>query len=146
MDQLRLNIEDEMRKIAGSDKSDYEIAKTREDSLRASMDSIVSKSEKTNQAQGELKALESRAETYRAIYESFLQRSMEAAQQESFPLTEARVITRATPPLSRSKPNLWLVLGGSVLAGITRDVGRSRYVRPVPAAQAAFDTSQRLYW
>jgi succinoglycan biosynthesis transport protein ExoP len=51
---------------------------------------------------------------------NFLQRYTEAVQNQSFPITEARLISAASPPLKRSDPNTALVLvitsaGGLVL-------------------------------
>src|SRR5262249_213657 len=67
-------------------------------------------SQTTNQAQIALRDLESRAQSYRQLNDSFLQRFMETIQQQSFPISEARVITRATPPLRPSNPRTLFVL------------------------------------
>jgi succinoglycan biosynthesis transport protein ExoP len=71
----------------------------------------------TSQAQVSLRDLESNAQTYRALYDNFLQRYMESVQQQSFPVTEARVITAATRPLSKSSPKALLVLGIATVLG-----------------------------
>ncbi len=78
---------DEMQKIEESYKSDYEIALTREHSLENSLSNAVITTQSTNQAQIEAHELESSANTYRTLYNTFLQRYMEAVQQESFPIT-----------------------------------------------------------
>src|SRR5215475_7119227 len=44
--------------------------------------------------------------TYRGIYETFLSRSTQAVQQQSFPSTEARVVTEAPPSSKRSRPKI----------------------------------------
>lgn len=64
-----------------------------------------------------LEALESTAQTYRKIYETFLQAFAEAVQRQSFPLASARIITRATEPLSKSHPKTGLVLAFGALVG-----------------------------
>ena len=46
----------------------------------------------------QLRELERTAESYRSLYQTFLQRFQEATQQQSFPVTEARVISAATIP------------------------------------------------
>ena len=61
-------------------------------------------SQETDQAQIALHELESNSQTYRALYDNFLQRYMESVQQQSFPITEARVISPATRPLQQSSP------------------------------------------
>jgi len=121
MEQLQRSIRDEMRKIAESYKSDYEIALTRQNSLESSLAAVVGQSHTTGQAQIQLRELESNAETSRALYDSFLQRYMEAVQQQSVPISEARLISPAMPPPSKSAPRLTTILlvtfaGGALLS------------------------------
>jgi succinoglycan biosynthesis transport protein ExoP len=78
MRELRKSIIDELQRIAASYKSDYEIAKAREESVQKSLEEIVSQSQATNQAQIALRELESTAQTYRALHDNFLQRYMES--------------------------------------------------------------------
>src|SRR6516164_7519884 len=110
MQEIRKVISDELNRIAQTYRSDYEIAKAREESISKSLAEIVSVSQTTNQAQIVLRDLESRAQSSRQLHDSFLQRYMETVQQQSFPISEARVITRATPPLRPSNPRTLLVL------------------------------------
>jgi len=121
MQEIRKVIIDELNRIAQTYRSDYEIAKAREESISKSLTEIVSVSQTTNQAQIVLRDLESRAQSSRQLNDSFLQRYMETVQQQSFPISEARVITRATPPLRPSSPRTLLVLlvgaTGGVIAG-----------------------------
>ena len=102
--QLLDNIKDELRRIAQSYKSDYEIAKLRETTLKNSLDSLVTQTQTTNQAQVKLRALESAVQTSREVQESFLKKFMEIAQQELFPVTEARIISAAKTPRYKSSP------------------------------------------
>ena len=118
MQELRRNISDEMRKIAESYKSDYEISLTRVSSIQKNLDSAVAVSRITNQAQVRLHELESNARTSRTMYENFLQRYTEAIQQQSFPISEARLITPAAPPSTRSHPNTLLVLAVTAVGGM----------------------------
>jgi polysaccharide biosynthesis transport protein len=118
MAEMRHSIADEMQKIAESYNSDYEIALTRETSIQKSLDSAVAQSRITNQAQVQLRELESKAQTSRAMYDNFLQRYLEAVQQQSFPVSEARLITPATPPATRSHPKTLTVLAVSVAGGV----------------------------
>jgi succinoglycan biosynthesis transport protein ExoP len=117
MNEIRRSIVDELRRIAETYKSDYEIAKTREEAVRAGLNAIVSESQHTNRAQVELRELESTAQTYRALHDNFLQRYMESVQQQSFPITEARVITEATRPLGKSHPRSLLILAMATVCG-----------------------------
>jgi succinoglycan biosynthesis transport protein ExoP len=120
MREIRKVIFDELGRIAQTYQSDYEIAKAREGSISKSLADIVSVSQTANQAQVSLRELESSAHSYRALHDNFLQRNMESVQQQSFPITEARLITTATPPMGRAIPGPVRPHGGG---GRRRDCG-----------------------
>ncbi|WP_244547046.1 AAA family ATPase [Bradyrhizobium sp. Gha] len=128
MQELRRSIGDELQRIAQTYKSDYEIAKQREQALERGLNEAVSDSQVTDQAQVSLRDLESSAQTYRTLYNNFLQRYTESVQQQSFPITEARVITAASPPLTKSKPKgtLTLLVASFLGLGLGFLVGRLR--------------------
>jgi succinoglycan biosynthesis transport protein ExoP len=107
----------ELRRIADSYRSDYEIAKTREESIRASVQELVKQADSGGAAQVNLKELESSAATYRTMFENFLQRYTEAVQQQSFPISDAQVISRADPPLGKSFPKTTLLAVLGILVG-----------------------------
>ena len=65
-----------------------------------------------------LEELETTAETYRKIYESYLQAFTATVQRQSFPVSDARVITPATRPLTKSHPKTMLVLAIGGLFGL----------------------------
>jgi len=118
MAEIKKNILDELKRIQESYKSDYDISVTREESIKSSLANVVSESQLTNQAQVQLRELESTAQSYQAMYDNFLQRYMESVQQQSFPITEARVISAATTPLVKSYPKSLVVLAASLLGGL----------------------------
>lgn len=116
--EIRSSIADELRRIAETYKSDYEIAKQRQTNLEKTVAEAVSRFQDASQAQIELRQLESSAETYRGLYKSALQRNTELVQQQSFPGTEARLIARASTPTSKSAPKTPLILLGSAAGGM----------------------------
>jgi len=61
--------------------------------------------------------LESTALTYRKMYESFLQAYTESVQRQSYPGTNARVISRATPPFRKSAPQTTRILVAAAVIG-----------------------------
>jgi capsular exopolysaccharide synthesis family protein len=65
-----------------------------------------------------LTGLEAQAQAYRKLYESFLQRLTENQQQESYPVSNARVITEASTPLAKTYPKSKLILLLSILLGL----------------------------
>jgi succinoglycan biosynthesis transport protein ExoP len=126
--ELRHSIGDELQRIAQTYKSDYEIARQREQALDKGVSDAVSDTQLSDQAKVALHDLESSAETYRTLYNNFLQRYTESVQQLSFPITEARVITAATPPLTRSKPKptLTILIASFLGLGLGMLIGRLR--------------------
>ncbi|HEY8032649.1 MAG TPA: AAA family ATPase [Methylocella sp.] len=116
--EMRNNIKDEMKKIAESYKSDYQIALARQQSLEKSLASEVTESQITHNSQVQLHDLESNAKSYRTISDSFLERYMESVQQQSFPITETRLISAAIPPTSKSQPVTFVVLSISTAGGL----------------------------
>jgi Mrp family chromosome partitioning ATPase/capsular polysaccharide biosynthesis protein len=70
-----------------------------------------------------LTELEARADAYRKLYESFVQRLTENQQQESFPVASAHVINPANVPLSRTYPRVKLVMALAILVGVLAGVG-----------------------
>ena len=123
MVELRRSIADELGRIAQSYKSDYEIAKVRVKTLEQNLTGLISGAQLTNRDRLGLIDLESTAKVYHTIYDNFLQRYMEAIQQQSFPITEARVISAAAPPDAKSSPRTFLVLGIAALLGLIISFG-----------------------
>ena len=118
MQEFRSSIFDEVRRLAETTRSDYNVAKQREQDLEKQLTEAVSLSRATNSAEVTLRELESKAKNYRALYATFQQRFMGAAQQESFPISEARVIYAAFPPDKKSKPKTVLILALALFGGI----------------------------
>jgi succinoglycan biosynthesis transport protein ExoP len=141
MREVRRSILDEFKRIAEAYKSEYGIAKARENSLEASLAQAVTGSQTTNEAQIELRQLESAAQSYRALYDNFQQRYMDSVQQQSFPITEVRVVTRATRPTARSSPKSFIILAGAVISGLVFGLGLA-ILRDI--ADRVFRTSQQV--
>jgi len=108
---------DEISRIAESYKSELQIAKSQEESIDKRMVEVFQQSAETRQSQVRLRELETAANTYRGIYETFLSRFTQSVQQQSFPSTEARVISFATPGW-RSSPKTTLTLVLACLCGL----------------------------
>lgn len=69
--------------------------------------------------QRRLRELDAAAQSARTVYETFLNRYTQSVQiqQQSFPVTEARVLAEAVPPLSKSAPKTSLILLLAAVAG-----------------------------
>jgi succinoglycan biosynthesis transport protein ExoP len=141
MAELRRSIIDELGRIAQGYKSDYEIAKTRVEGLEKNLEGLVANSQVINRDRLGLRDLESTAQVYHTLYDSFLQRYMEAIQQQSFPITEARVISAAAAPDHKSGPLTLPVLGIAAFIGILLSFGAA-VVRE--AIDQVFRTSRQV--
>jgi len=115
---IRTSILDEVRRLAETSRSEFEVAKQRQQDIEKQLAVAVSQSRTANSAELTMRELETSARGYRNLYESFLQRYMGSVQQESFPISEARVISPASPPQSKSKPKTGLILALGILGGI----------------------------
>ena len=116
--QIRDSILLELKRYVQAYRSDYEIARHRQESLEKDLASTVSLSGKTNRARVKLHELESAAQSFRTLHDNFLQRYTESVQQQSFPITEARVISRAAPPFERSSPRIGIILPLACFGGL----------------------------
>ena len=136
MAELKRAANDELGRIAAGYRSDYEIARTRQDNLERALADLVSEGQITNRDRLGLSELESSAKAYRTIYDTFLQRYTEAIQQQSFPITEARVISTAEAPDRKSTPVARLVLSIAMSIGLVTSFG-------IAALREAIDTAFR---
>lgn len=114
---------EELGRIAESYRSEYDVAQAREKSLVESVSKAQGASAMAGETQVQLRELERSAETYKNLYQTFLQRYQEAIQQQSFPITEARVITRPVKPQNPSYPRKPLVLALAMFLGAALGCG-----------------------
>jgi polysaccharide biosynthesis transport protein len=121
--EIRNSIRDEVVRLAETTKNDYEVAQRQQQAIQVQLDAAVSQSRGTTSAEVALRELEARAKSYQTQYETFQQRYIGAVQLESFPISEARVISPALPPGSKSKPKTNLVLMMGALGGVALGVG-----------------------
>jgi len=125
---LRKSIRDELGRIEETYKSEYEIAKKRQDESEKGLAAIVSQSTETNQAQVALFSLESAAQSYRKLYDNFLQKYTESVQQQSYPISDARPLSPASAIKTGAKAaQAWVitVFAGGLLglgAGAMREI------------------------
>ncbi len=112
----------EMRRIAEAYRGEADVAKARENTLREALLNLSKQNAVTNQMMVQLRVLEGEADGLRHIYATSLQRLQDLQERQSFPETEARIITTASAPLYPTYPKqamvmvFWLLCGG--MAGV----------------------------
>jgi polysaccharide biosynthesis transport protein len=117
LDSLQRAIREEVGRIAQSSRSDYEIARVRVASLERSLAEHTDSAARVRDAQVELRGLEGSVASYRDAYEGVLERLLEAWNLQASPVSDARIVTVASPPTRKSGP------GGSMLVLVAAFAG-----------------------
>jgi len=118
MKDIRTSIAAELRRLAETSRNDYETARQRENAIEKQLANAVSQSQVTNSSELTMRDLEMNAKSYRSLFDSFLQQYMQSIQQQSFPIGDARVISPASPPQSKTKPRSSLILALGLVCGL----------------------------
>ncbi len=113
----------ELGRVAQSYRNDYEVAAARSKVLADNLEHQQRVAIAANDAQAQLRQLEQKAESYKTLYQTYMQRYQEAAQQESFPMTDSHIISPASPPLAPSHPRKSIALAASLVLGALAGFG-----------------------
>ncbi|WP_051541015.1 exopolysaccharide transport family protein [Ahrensia sp. 13_GOM-1096m] len=116
--RLESEIQDELQRIEGVYLSNLEVALAKGNIIESDLSDLKFQSVRNNIARVELAELESRATTYRKMYENVLQQLLGALQRQSFPLGTARIVTAATPPLAKTFPKTSAIMPLSIIGGL----------------------------
>lgn len=151
VDQARQAIRSESERLVAATRDAYRAARETEEGIAASLRELTSQSFGTNEKMIELRELERQAQASRLVYEAFLVRARETAEQENLGARNARIIAPAAVPDSPAFPPRTLLmlaagvfgLGLGVFNAIVADLVQKRplFARrrraPVPRADAA---------
>lgn len=110
---------EEAHRITESIGNELEAARSAANELTTSMRALESKSLEQARAELRVRQLEREAEASRILYESFLGRLQEAAEQQKLQSSDARIISRAEPPSSPTGGKKKVIVAGSGAAGGT---------------------------
>ncbi|ASY59895.1 MULTISPECIES: GumC family protein [Sinorhizobium] len=129
IERLEAAMRAEFQRIERLLRSHVDIAQTREKLLETELAKLTAAGAGKNVARVELSEMESRATTYRNMYEGVLQQLIGALQTQSFPLGKARIVMAATAPLGKTWPkpstvlplSLALGLGAGLVMALMRD-------------------------
>src|SRR5258705_6327030 len=122
MKGILASIREELVRLGETYKSDLEIAKHNQEAAEKELAGAVAQSQEANQVKVTLRQLESSAKTYRTQYDSLLQKYTETQQQQSFPITEARMITAAESGF-KSSPVTRRVVSFAIFGGLLLGAG-----------------------
>ena len=123
MKNIRVAIMDEVRRLSTSAKNDYEMARQRQEEMEKQLAQAIVASRTTGAAELTLRELELRAKNFRGLYESLLTKHTASVQQDSFPISDARIISLASASLAKSKPRSALILALGLFGGLGLGLG-----------------------
>lgn len=102
--EIDRQISNEVDRIVGNLKNAYDVTQSRVDSLTQSVALLTGQAGSDNTLGVQLRQLERVASANKTLYESFLSQSKLTAEQTSFEVRDARIISVATPPGRPSFP------------------------------------------
>jgi succinoglycan biosynthesis transport protein ExoP len=122
MEKLQAAMRDELRRIAQTYESDYQIALLREQTLDEQVDARVSASVEADRAARKLGDLRAALENLKALRDGFRAKYVEALQNATFPLSDARIVSPAAVPLQPAAPRPLPILLVSIGLGLASGV------------------------
>ncbi len=120
---VRRLIDAELGRIAKAAQARYSRAVASERALAIKFESLKRQTQTIDQDSVRLRDLERDLEAVRSVYASYLVRAQGTREQANVDATNARIITRALPPLQRSWPHTGLLLAGALVAGLGLGAG-----------------------
>jgi len=130
LSRIEGQITQEIQRIVSSAKTEFEMAKSREASLEASLDELKGRAAEFNQASIKMHELEREVEANRNLYEAFLSRAKQTAAL-NLQVPDSRVVSQAEPPPNPSFPRRGLSIAlafiGSLGLGIAFALARSAF-------------------
>ena len=107
---LERSIQSELARLTETFRGDFEVAEANLVAIQERLAEQIAIAAQTNIERSELRSLQSSADAYRQIYETFLQRYTQAMQDQSYPISDARVAAPALAPADPSHPRSAIVL------------------------------------
>jgi succinoglycan biosynthesis transport protein ExoP len=107
----------ELSRLMESYQSEVQVTSERVKTLENSIEQSRKVSDVDSAAMGTLKSLENEALTYKNVYTLYLQKAQDLIQQQSIPISDARIISDAELPIKPSSPKTLLILLGSIILG-----------------------------
>ncbi len=133
METLETEIGDELMRSIEAIRASYNVAQSRERSLRTDLAEITAiDGDSDVPVLGRLRQLEAISETYASVYQDYLERFEFTTQQQGFPIASVQVISTADVPTGASTPQKKMMLASGLLLGALVGIGLGalRELRP----------------
>jgi succinoglycan biosynthesis transport protein ExoP len=121
--EIDVQLENEMRKVAGRLRGDYLASLQRENMLHAALEGQKQQENKLNESAIEYSLLKRDFETNRTLYEGLLQKLKEAGVTAGLRSNNIRQVDIARTPASPAEPNIPRNLGFAFILGLTSGIG-----------------------
>lgn len=123
IEQIRSEIRAELLRVRAVYRVNLDAAELNRSSTGGTFNEMLNSAAEASGQYVRLAELESRASTFRRMYETMLQHFTQTVQRESYPVSDARVVTPAVQPFSPSEPKTTLIVGLSLIVGSAMGVG-----------------------
>jgi exopolysaccharide transport family protein len=121
--EIDVQIQSEIRKIAGKVRNQYLAAVQRESMLHDAMEKQKQEANKLNESAIEYSLLKRDVETNRQLYEGLLEKLKEAGVTAGLRSNNVKIVDAARVPQAPSEPNIPRNLAFALLLGLTSGVG-----------------------
>ena len=115
---VRNNINAEIERAVRALQSEVNVARSRVASLEGNLRELESSSSEKGQAYATLNQLQREADAARDLYRTFFERVQQTARPSGVDRADARVVSRAVPPLEPTSPRVKVLTALAVLAGL----------------------------
>lgn len=116
---VREQIAVEIRKIGQSLARDLTIAQARVSGLETQIEEVRARARQSASANVELQQLVKDAEAKRSVYQAYMARAEQTAQNDAGPLPDVRIASAAAAPIKPSGPNAKLMTAFAGIAGLS---------------------------
>lgn len=120
---IETQIQREIQRISINLGNEVSVARARLQTLQASMREAAGDLSNNSSASVRLRELEREAAASREVYESYLQRYQEIADQDQLNVSDARLLAYASLPGSPSSPQLRIALALAIAVGLLFGIG-----------------------
>lgn len=121
--QLETQLADYKAKIVKNIETQFQVARKREEDLKAALGQSKSEAIQQNRESAELAKKKQQVETSQKIFEDYRQRLQVAEVESDFRPSNIRIVQNAEIPIAPVKPQKVLNIGLSVLIGLALGVG-----------------------
>jgi len=105
VESVQAELKQQVLQVAAGIEKEYRVAQRNEEILTQQLEAVKEEVARLNRKEFRLQELEQQVETDKRLYEMFFNRARETSETIGFQAAHARVVEKATPPISPIKPD-----------------------------------------